>query len=89
MTYVIDFDDQAVAVTRADPGVSGRCAGAGGGPSAASTPTKPARRSRRAGHTAVTARARYSRAGVGSAASGTGKRRSATARARAWPPRRS
>ncbi len=76
---------------RVGPGVSGRHAGEGGGPGAAATPTNPARRSRRAGRPGATARtrARYSRAGVGSAASGTGKRRSATARARAWPPRRS
>ncbi len=76
---------------RVGPGVSGRRAGEGGGPGAAATPTKPARRSRRAGRPVSTARtrARYSRSGVGSSAPGTGKRRSATARARAWPLRRS
>ena len=61
------------------------------GPPARRSTRRASLRLRRAGRLAGTAwtRARYSRAGVGSAASGTGKRRSATARARAWPPRRS
>ncbi len=90
LTYAGFIDTVADARARAAPGVSGRRAGAGGGGGTPAVPLHPAWWSRRGARTVPTARRRrYSWSGVGSAVPGTGKRRLATARARAWPPRRS